>query len=260
MFQNLDAYKLKIIAIIGMIASHMAITWWDIIPVWLALPMYASGGLTFPIMGYFVAEGYKHTSNLKKYILRILMFGVIALPLHIAALTFPMGGGNPVAYPFLNIMFTIILGLLSLYLYDKIKSRVIFWIVYIIVIVPVSMLFEWWFVGTTVVLLSYIILNEKARRVVPSVFAGVLHFLLAISTIGAVNTIPEEFLDNFPGVIFDPEFVSIMPFFLAGCLLAGFLLYNYNGERGKSMKYLFYIIYPVHFAVLVGVALALGIL
>ena len=257
---RLDAYKLKWIAIIAMICNHMAITWWEIIPLWLAYPLYAVGGLTFPIMGYFVAEGYKYTSNLKKYVLRLLMFGVIALPLHIAALTIPMGGGNPAVYPFLNIMFTIALSLFSLYLYDKIKSRVIFWIVYITLIVPVSMLFEWWFIGTTVVLLSYIIQNESARRVVPSIFAGVLHFLLAISTVASVNTIPEEFLGSFPGVIFDPEFVSIMPFFLAGCLLAGFLLYNYNGKRGKSMKYLFYIIYPVHFAVLVGVALALGIL
>ena len=71
MIKNLDAYKLKWIAIIAMALNHMVIAWWAAIPLWLAFPMYAVGGVTFPIMGYFVVEGYKHTSNFKKYILRL---------------------------------------------------------------------------------------------------------------------------------------------------------------------------------------------
>ena len=258
--QNLDAYKLKWIAIIGMVLSHMAITWWEIIPTWLALPMYASGGLTFPIMAFFVVEGYRHTSNLKRYFLRLLMFGLIALPLHILALGIPMGGANPTVYPLLNILFTIILSLFVLILYDKIKSRILFWILYIILIVPFSMLFEWWFIGVTMVLLFHIIRNESARRIVPPIFAGVLHFGLALSSMIMVGMVPIEYMDLLPpGVVFDPGFVRIMPFFIVGCLLASLLLFNYNNERGKRMKYLFYVIYPVHFAVLVGVALALGL-
>ena len=135
---RLDAYKLKLIAIIGMITSHMVITWWDIIPAILRYPMYAAGGLTFPIMAYFVAEGYKHTSNLKRYILRILIFGLIALPFHILTISIPMGGGNPMYYPFLNIMFNIIVSLLVLMLYDKIKIKSLFWVIYAIIIVPLS--------------------------------------------------------------------------------------------------------------------------
>jgi len=89
---KLDAYKLKWIAIIGMFFNHMVVTWWDILPIWLAFPLYAAGGLTFPIMAYFVVEGYRHTSSLPKYILRILLVGVIALPFHILALAVPLGG------------------------------------------------------------------------------------------------------------------------------------------------------------------------
>ena len=54
---SLDAYKLKWIAIIGMVLNHIVIAWWDIVPVGLAVPMYAAGGLTFPILSYFVVEG-----------------------------------------------------------------------------------------------------------------------------------------------------------------------------------------------------------
>jgi len=74
MFKNLDAYKLKWIAIIGMVLSHMVYAWQDIMPLWLMIPLMATGGLTYPIMGYFVIEGYKHTSDVKKYLLRLFVF------------------------------------------------------------------------------------------------------------------------------------------------------------------------------------------
>jgi len=32
--------------------------------------------------------------------------------------------------------------------------------------------------------------------------------------------------------------------------LAGFLLKGYTGERGKNMKWFFYVFYPLHLAVL----------
>ena len=75
MFQNLDAYKLKWIAIIGMILNHVAIALREVVPFGLQFPLYAVGGLTFPIMAFFVVEGYRHTSNLKRYMLRIFIFG-----------------------------------------------------------------------------------------------------------------------------------------------------------------------------------------
>jgi hypothetical protein len=121
--QKLDAYKLKWIAVIGMFFNHMVIAWWEVIPAGLTLPLYAAGGLTFPITAYFVVEGYRHTSNLKKYMLRVLIVGLISLPFHILAIHIPLGPG----YPMLNIMFSIVLGLTVLVLYDKIKYRVIFW-------------------------------------------------------------------------------------------------------------------------------------
>jgi len=251
---KLDAYKLKWIAIIGMFFNHMVITWWDILPMWLAFPLYAAGGLTFPIMAYFVVEGYRHTSSLPKYILRILLVGVIALPFHILALGVPLGGGNPGLYPWLNIMFSIALSLVVLVLYDKIRFRALFWALYALLIVPVSFLFfEWYFIGVTMVLLFHVIRNESARRIVPAVFSGVCWLAMSLLAMASPP------IEGVYALVTDANFAIIMLTFAVGCFFAAFLLKNFNGERGKKMKWLFYAFYPIHLAVLAGVALALGL-
>ena len=250
---KLDAYKLKLIAIIGMILSHMVIAWWEITPTWLAYPMYAAGGLTFPIMAYFVAEGYKHTRSLKRYVLRVLLFGLIALPFHVLTISLPLGGGNPTMYPLFNIMFNIAAGLLVLRMYDKMKSRVLFWILFVIIIVPLSMiLLEWYFIGVTMVLLTHILKNETARRIVPALFAAVLFVGLGYFSNFSAGIWYYQFIEAgiLPPLLITPSFVSVQVVFPVGMVLAAILLKGYNNERGRRMKWLFYVIYPVHFVVL----------
>jgi len=246
---NLDAYRLKWIAIVGMILNHIVIAWWNIIPIGLALPMYAAGGLTFPIMAYFVVEGYRHTSNLKRYMLRLAIFGAISIPFH--ALTFGILG--------LNIMFTIILGIVSLLLYDKIKIRPLFWILFIIIALSTVFLiyFDWGLIGVIVILLTHIIRNEKARRIVPSIVAGV--FMLSFTFIAILakgNLYPQDEIIGMPG--YDQTLIFVSAIFVVGCFAAAFLLKKFNGERGKRMKWLFYSFYPLHLAVLGIVALIMG--
>ena len=253
--KNLDAYKLKWIAVIGMILNHIVIAWWDIIPTWLRIPLYATGGLTFPIMGYFVVEGFKHTSNLKRYISRLLLFGFIAMPFHILAISVPVGGGSPLAYTWLNIMFSIVLSLFTLFMYDKLKSRILFWFIFVFLIVPVSfMFFEWSFVGILLVLLFYSVQHENARRIVPPVVAGILWIVMSFLASGMPG------MEDMTGLMTNPDFIPVMASISIGCFVSAFLLKNYNGERGKRMKWLFYILYPLHLAVLAGIALALGLL
>jgi len=254
---RLNAYQLKWIAIIGMFLSHVVASWWAVLPESLRFPFWAAGGLTFPIMGFFVAEGYRRTSNLKKYILRISIVGLIALPFHILALAIPIGGGNIMGYPFVNIMFSIVLSLFVLILYDKIKTRALFWLMYIFVIAPVSlMFFEWYFVGVTMVLMYHIIKNETARRIVPPLFAATCFLLLAIFTRFSMASLHAAIEAGFDAgsfanaLVAKPEFSDVMMAFPIGIILAGFLLNKYNGERGKNMKWLFYVFYPLHLAVL----------
>ena len=244
---KLDAYQLKWIAIIAMVLNHIVIAWWAIVPTGLAFPMYAVGGLTFPIMAFFVVEGYKHTSSLKRYVLRMLIVGLIALPFHFLTLGLALG-------PTLNIMFTIALSLGVLVLYDRMESPGLFWVIYVLLIVLVSLIFEWSFLGVTMVLLFYIIKNEKMRRILPPMVAVLLSF--ALSFLYAITGIDTS---EMGGLMADPMYGAVSATFLIGMLLASVLLARFNGERGKKMKWLFYAIYPIHFAILAIVALLLGL-
>ncbi|MCL2837487.1 MAG: conjugal transfer protein TraX [Oscillospiraceae bacterium] len=254
MLRNLNACKLKWIAIIGMVLSHMTYAWWDIMPFWLSMVLNGLGGLTFAIMAYFVVEGYRHTSNLLKYIGRLLLFGLIAAPFHFLVIGFPS----------LNIMFTIALGLVVLLLYDKIKIKALFWVLYVIVIVPVSLIFEMYFIGVTMILLFHIIKNENARRIVPPIFAGVCWLGLAGLTLWSLSMLGGAVDPAYGGLFrnahlqMDFHFMMTLIPFGVVCALTSVLLKNYNGERGKRMKWTFYVIYPLHFAVLAAIGIAIG--
>ncbi|ROR31858.1 TraX protein [Mobilisporobacter senegalensis] len=74
---GLDANGLKLIAITAMFIDHLS--WW-------LFPLksiegeliHILGRIVAPVMCYFVAEGYFHTRNLKKYILRLILFALIS--------------------------------------------------------------------------------------------------------------------------------------------------------------------------------------
>ncbi|MCL2387397.1 MAG: conjugal transfer protein TraX [Defluviitaleaceae bacterium] len=252
---KLNAFHLKVIAIIGMVLNHAVVGLHEIIPVWLAVPMFTTGGLTFPIMGFLAVEGYKHTSNLTRYILRILVFGIIAMPFHFLTLRMPM----------FNIMFTIIVGLLALVMYDKIKSRVVFWILFVLLVLFTAM-FDWGFIGVVMMLLYYIIPKEETRRTLPGIIGGVYAFvggLIGISFVFLmmflVDIMPEL---GDAGVLFDDSSMGLMIGSLTfgiGCIVAALLIKGYTGERGPSMKWAFYIAYPLHLAIIGLTAMALGL-
>ena len=260
--QNLDAYKLKWIAIIGMFTNHAVLALREVIPLWLQLSLFAIGGVTFPIMAFFVSEGYKHTSNVKKYFLRIFIFALIAqYPFMLALRDFQR----------LNIMFTISLGLALIVLYDKMQKPVhrylIFWPLFIVSAV-FTIMFDWMIIGLIIMLMYHVISNESRRRTWPSIAAGVFYI---VSCLPIAITLIRYGIDNLPQSrddiaialpmysIVNRDVLFVMTFPI-GCFLAMYLLKRYNGERGRNMKYLFYLFYPLHLIILASVAYAFGLI
>ena len=256
---GLNAYTLKMVAIIGMALQHTAIVLGEVIPIWLHFPLQFAGGFTFPIMAFFVAEGYKHTSNLKKYMGRILIFALIAQVPYMAAFETMFVFGIS-----FNIMFTIFIGLTMLVLYDKMKIRWLFWVIFVITCI-ITVLADWGIVGPVMILMYHTIKSDKAKKIATPIVAG--SFTLIFGIIVSIAMVVVMMVSNDPllAELLDAEAAAVGMDALAGLLfpVGSFasiaLLLNYNGQRGRSMKYLFYVFYPLHFVILSLLAFALGI-
>lgn len=222
--RGLDAFTLKIIAIIGMTMDHTGLVFRDFLPLWAKCILIAFGGLTFPIMAYLIGEGYRHTKNIKKYMLRLLIFALIA---QVPYYMFLMKQ--------LNILFTLLLGLLAIYIIERSKSRAISVLV-VIGFIIVSVSCDWGLMGVPMILIYYYKKNRLARVTLP---------LILPFAFFALNIVM-QFAQGWP-------FLEILPdllFIVVGCSLTIPLLISYNGQRGKPMRYFFYIYYPLHIIVL----------
>lgn len=247
-----NAFTLKIIAIVGMILQHAAIILEEVIPYALQVPMHLAGGLTFPILAFFLVEGFKYTSSRKKYFLRLFIVAIISqVPFFIAY-------GNFWLMP-LNIMFLLSMSLIMLHLHENMKSRGGFWVIFSLFLV-ISLMIEWNFIGFLMIWMYKIIKDEKKRTFWPAMMSALISVVLGIISVIflgiIVNIIPD--MNELAELLEWTMVLSI--FFGLGNALSIYFIKRYNGERGKSMKYLFYVIYPLHFVVLALIANFLGIL
>ena len=99
--KDMSSFVLKLIAVISMILDHTgyvifgSFSWMNVI-----------GRLAFPIFAFCITEGYAHTSNLKKYFFRLLLFAIISqVPYMLFLSIFSDSLMN------WNILFTLVLGL-----------------------------------------------------------------------------------------------------------------------------------------------------
>ena len=98
------------------------------------------GRISFPIFAYQIALGYSKTKNLKNYIKRLFLFALIS------QIPYIIFNSKFIIYPFhLNVIFLFLLGIFSIYFYEKskkywknnkIKSILMFFIMIIIIVFP----------------------------------------------------------------------------------------------------------------------------
>ena len=69
---------LKVVAIMGMTCNHAAYVFAGHLPFVGECVLFAVGGVTFPVMAYLLVEGYRHTSNVKRYALRLAVFAAVS--------------------------------------------------------------------------------------------------------------------------------------------------------------------------------------
>lgn len=110
---SMNRNQLKYLVIAAMLIDHIA---WAFVPMDSVLGqlMHFIGRLTGPTMAFFIAEGYCHTKNVKKYALRL---GIFALISWLPFVYFEFGTVKP--YPSFGVIYTLFLGLLTVWFWDK---------------------------------------------------------------------------------------------------------------------------------------------
>lgn len=187
------------------------------------------GRISFPIFAFQTVQGYIHTSNIKKYMLRLFIFACISqVPFMLFLSTF-----NNNYY--LNIFFTLLLGTIALYGYDKIKNKYLglSFAILIIIIAHFTQV-DYGAYGVAIIFLFYIFSTKFSNKKIFMCLAFAL-----ITT-----------LKYLPNIINYPSIASIYINCILFTCISLIPICLYNGKQGPKVKYLFYIFYPVHLLVL----------
>ena len=239
MTKGLTAYQLKIIAIIAMTINHLAH-----IVVWLPIdggvmnamltPMNIIGKLTIPIMCFFVAEGYYHTHDLKKYLLRMFAFAAISqIPFYLFENNLPASFGEFIGdFAYFNVIYSLAMGLLALTIWKSDKLHIALKVPIIAALVYLTKNSDW-----RIFAVLWIIAFAEFRGDFKKQAA-------AFIALAAIRVFVYYIYPTIPAI-------NLKTVISQSCVVLALIpLYFYNGQRGRKTKYGFYIFYPTHLLVL----------
>lgn len=231
-FQKIEvtSFTLKIIAIVAMTMNHAANIFYDTLPFPALCLLYGAGGLTFPIMAFLLVVGYRHTSNVKKYALRLGLFALIA-QVPFSLFLSPTG----------SVLVTLLIGLGVLYADDHLNNRRVFWTLFALGAL-VSLMCDWGFIGIIMIYLFKTLRGQRGELLIP---VGIAVVSLGLPLLGSLVT--QVIADG------DWSYLPQVLYPVVGCGLVIPLLSCYRGARGVPLKWFFYAYYPTHIAVL-GIA------
>ena len=239
-FGGFTSNMLRTIAVILMLSDHIWATYMS-----FGNWMTYIGRMAFPIFAFQIAEGFVHTSNFKKYALRLLGFALVTeIPFN---LFYSSRWFNPYHQ---NVLFTLLLGLLAIYVIDKAKKNrtaknialSVLWLVLICIAATLGFV-DYGFLGMVTVVMFYLLRDFPfawLAQLVAMVLINVVFFegqVFPIEILGRNFEIPLQGFAVF----------SLIPIWL------------YGGRKGKSskiMQYGFYAFYPVHMLILYLIKLA----
>lgn len=222
---SLTSFDLKLIAIITMTIDHVGAGLFPYANLGGVAYLRVIGRLAFPIFCFLIVEGFFHTRDIKKYMFRLMIFALLSeVPFDM--LFNPTGN----VWVMQNIFCTLFLGLVAIYLMDLAKEK---WGQYtsstslaqIIVVLVFGIIaylakVDYGELGIAYLVIFYLYRGRNLQL-----------FLVLI----AINIL-------FGGV--NIQIVSVLAVPILAC---------YNGKLGPKAKYLFYVYYPLHIAVITGI-------
>lgn len=235
--KSLNRTQLKIIAICAMVCDHVA---WGFVEFWSPLGqiMHVIGRLTIPIMCFFIAEGFRKTSNVREYIKRMMLFSVVAM------LPFYLFFHDVYEYR-QNIIFDLLLGLLLLATLENKKFKIWQKIPFAAGLFVISAIIGGWVIMPMLYILVFYYVREFKKQ---AAWVCGLTIALQVFLIVAVELNRVLHFSKYDWPWYDK-------LYFLGFMIPLLLLKHYNGEKGKEIggRYFFYLFYPGHFLVLAGI-------
>ena len=223
-----DGTVLKLIAMVSMVFDHIGDMFFPGV-MWLRM----IGRLAMPIFSFCIAEGYAHTRDRKKYLIRM---GIFAL---ISEIPFDLAFEGKVGFGHQNIMLTFFLSIVALMLFDRITEKK-------------ESDTKYMTIGKTavgviaVIAVAVISLVLRADYTVFAVIAVFLFYVLRQK---------HNLIRSGVGVAFLAVTRTMGYYCATGFSFIPLALYN--GEKGKGLKWLFYVFYPGHLLLLAALKLIL---
>lgn len=226
--KGIGGTMLKIIAVMAMTSDHVALLFFaDVAAVYF--PARIIGRIAAPIMCCMLAEGYRRTSSLKKYFLRLFAFALLSqIPYSLAF------RGTIFDYTGYNVLFTLTLALAALAIFDRIKNGALK-IILPLPVIALSYFCDWGITAPLYAIAFCLAGDDRYKRTAFSIGIAIVYVAVALFTRTAEATIIST-----------------------GLFLAPIPLFFYNGTRGrktKAGKWFFYCYYPAHLALLYVITL-----
>ncbi len=219
-----------------MLCDHL---WGTVVPGndWLT----CIGRLAFPIFAFMVVEGYFHTSNLKKYVSRLLLFAILS------EIPFNLAMGSSVFYPVhQNVLWSFLIALALIHWNEKTRVKGKMWLRILVgclsvllgYLVGIITMVDYYHAGILIVLVFYFFRQKKWWS-----YAGQLFCLWYINT---------EILGGFS---YELQLFGKTYFLMRQslALLALIPIWLYRGKQGyhnKWIQYTCYVFYPLHLLIL----------
>lgn len=212
---KLNSFQLKCIAIITMLIDHIGAV---LLPEYIILRYI--GRISFPIFCFLLTEGFFHTKNVRKYILRLGFFALLSeIPYDLAFMNSVMDFRRQ------NVFFTLFIGMVMMYAVTRTNNLTEKTLYLVLAMWAAQMVRGDYGYKGILLIATYFFFREY--KVLKLLLGSVWNLMWngSIQAYGALASIP---------------------------------LLLYSGEKGRSMKFLFYIFYPIHLLILYIISVTLN--
>ena len=229
----MNSFVLKIIACITMFIDHIGYVIFDG-PSWFNY----IGRLAFPIFAFQISEGFIHTKDVKKYLLRLFILAIVS---QVPFMLFSSIIRDEFS---LNVIFTLLFGLISMIAYNSNKLLGVISATLLGIIAQFTNC-DYGFYGVAITFLFYIFRNNKPLLVAGFSLTVIINYAYRILI----------YLE-YGRAMLEYAFSYYLPYAI-GTLLTIVVILLYNKKKGPNTRYLLYLFYPLHLILVYGISLIL---